>query len=81
MRSTLMVKPTPNPMLAQMTWSELAQLVADIWGEMKRRNPIAINCYQRPFVWAVECLEEISAAEEINPTAEHGPGSESEASK
>jgi hypothetical protein len=58
----------------KLTWGELAEVIRSVWHEMKRRNPIGINCYGAPFQTAFAYLVEIEEAEKENPTAEVGPG-------
>jgi hypothetical protein len=57
-----------------LTWGEMAEIIVSIWREMKRRNPIGINCYQSPMFNAVAAIDEIAKAEKYNPTCEAGPG-------
>lgn len=57
----------------KLTWWEMHQIILSVYKEMKRRNPIFINAYT-PVMWeASERLREISGAEAINFTSEHGP--------
>lgn len=55
---------------AKVTFDEMADDVASIWKELKRRNPIGINAYGIPFLQAIANLKEISEAEKVNPTCE-----------
>ena len=57
-----------------MTWFERACCIRALWTEMKRRNPIGINCYEGSMAGAYFAVEEIAKAEKINPSAEAGPG-------
>lgn len=58
-----------------MTWTDLSDCVRVLWTEMKRRNPIGINCYEGSLAAAYFAIKEIADAEKHNPTSEHGPGS------
>ena len=50
----------------KLTWGELAEVIRSVWHEMKRRNPIGINCYGAPFQTAFAYLVEIEEAEKEN---------------
>jgi hypothetical protein len=59
---------------SQFTWRELGLVVRALWTEMKRRNPIGINCYEGALANAFFAVDEITKAEKSNPTCEAGPG-------
>ena len=58
----------------KMTWCEMRDIIRILWTEMKRRNPIGINCYQNGMAGAYNALDEIAKAERHHRTSEAGPG-------
>ncbi len=50
------------------TFDEMADDIAAMWSELKRRNPIGVNLYKGAFATAETHLKEISEAEKANPT-------------
>jgi hypothetical protein len=58
--------------LETMTYAEMHELVRLLWAEVKRRNPIGVNVYTG-LLHAAFDLKEISAAEALHFTSEHGP--------
>lgn len=56
-----------------LTFDEMADDVAAMLSELKRRNPIGVNAYLGGFDQLYRDLREISEAEKDNPTCEAGP--------
>lgn len=69
-----MSKRTAQIDLTKFTWLEMALVIRMLWTEMKRRNPIGINCYEGAMGGAYFAIDEIAKAEKGNPTCEAGPG-------
>ena len=55
----------------KLTWHELADVILDVWNEMKRRNPIGINCYYGDLLRAHAAVKEIAEAEAVHPTSDY----------
>jgi hypothetical protein len=58
---------------SQLTWKQMSNIVLAIHKEMKRRNPIGINCYAGYVETAAAALLEISGGEADNFSSESGP--------
>lgn len=63
-----MSKRTAQIDLTKFTWLEMALVIRMLWTEMKRRNPIGINCYEGAMGGAYFAIDEIAKAEKGNPT-------------
>lgn len=57
----------------KLTWKQMSNIVLSVHKEMKRRNPIGINCYANYVEVAAAALLEISGGEADNFTSECGP--------
>lgn len=57
----------------KLTWREMSKIVLSVHTEMKRRNPIGVNCYAPTVRQAAELLHEISEGEAYNFSSCCGP--------
>jgi len=55
------------------SYREMAEDVVEIADELKRRNPIGVNCYYGAVVNASLAILEVSEGERWNFTSECGP--------
>lgn len=65
----------------KLTFDQLADEIAAIWCEVKRRNPIGVNTYTRYFVDVASVLADLYVSESLHATCEAGPEFDAEMKK